>query len=262
MSFERVQLTNKERYYILARDQFTCQYCGRSAPEVELHVDHLIPVARGGTNSTINLLAACDSCNLSKQAQLLPLATIRDKQQSIITRTSNYEEFLKEHPLNNEKNQPSHLNERPSALLNKYPSIAEPLKGRSLHPEKLHALKINVKEKLKIDLTYARLDKGGWVMTDIINNGVQLLLPLMKKDFEELYASGPFEEIDYVESEEISVRVIRYESGLYLIIASDIQGSVTYGLWTPLKKLDVPIEIDSVEQYTHPSDEELAYYEQ
>ncbi len=38
----------KQRFDILRRDKFTCQYCGRSAPDVELHVDHIIPRAKGG----------------------------------------------------------------------------------------------------------------------------------------------------------------------------------------------------------------------
>lgn len=51
---------------VLYRDSFTCQYCGRSAPDVVLHVDHVIPVSKGGTNSMANLVTACEECNLGK----------------------------------------------------------------------------------------------------------------------------------------------------------------------------------------------------
>jgi len=54
---------------VLKRDKFTCQYCGRSAPEVELHIDHRLPVSRGGTNDPENLCVACKACNLSKRAK-------------------------------------------------------------------------------------------------------------------------------------------------------------------------------------------------
>ncbi|MDR2617300.1 MAG: HNH endonuclease [Treponema sp.] len=38
------------------RDKFTCQYCGRSAPDVILNVDHIIPVSQDGTNNIMNFL--------------------------------------------------------------------------------------------------------------------------------------------------------------------------------------------------------------
>ena len=54
------------RFKILARDNFTCQYCGRRAPSVELHVDHKIPVSKGGSGELTNLITACVECNLGK----------------------------------------------------------------------------------------------------------------------------------------------------------------------------------------------------
>ena len=53
------------------RDHFTCVYCGRSAPEVVLHVDHVLPVAEGGTNDIGNLVTACADCNLGKGASII-----------------------------------------------------------------------------------------------------------------------------------------------------------------------------------------------
>ena len=56
------------RFRILVRDGFRCRYCGRSgdAPGVVLHVDHVVPVAAGGTTSEDNLRTACEECNLGK----------------------------------------------------------------------------------------------------------------------------------------------------------------------------------------------------
>ena len=54
------------RFSILKRDNFACQYCGRRSPEVELHVDHVTPVARGGSSETDNLITACADCNMGK----------------------------------------------------------------------------------------------------------------------------------------------------------------------------------------------------
>ena len=61
----------KLRFEILKRDSFTCQYCGRKAPNVILHVDHIIPVSKGGTNIKTNLVTACQDCNLGKTDVLL-----------------------------------------------------------------------------------------------------------------------------------------------------------------------------------------------
>jgi hypothetical protein len=55
-----------QRFSVLARDNYTCRYCGRSAPEVTLHVDHIIPVAEGGTDEPANLVTACADCNEGK----------------------------------------------------------------------------------------------------------------------------------------------------------------------------------------------------
>lgn len=54
------------RFAILKRDGFACHYCGRSAPQVTLHVDHVIPVADGGETTVDNLAASCEECNLGK----------------------------------------------------------------------------------------------------------------------------------------------------------------------------------------------------
>lgn len=54
------------RFDVLARDRYTCRYCGRKAPDVELVVDHIVPVVKGGTNEPANLVTACEDCNSGK----------------------------------------------------------------------------------------------------------------------------------------------------------------------------------------------------
>lgn len=44
-----------------------CQYCKKEADTI----DHVIPLARGGSNDISNLVPACRSCNSSKQAKLI-----------------------------------------------------------------------------------------------------------------------------------------------------------------------------------------------
>ena len=63
----RKALTKKTRFEVFKRDKFTCQYCGSKAPEVILEVDHIKPVAKGGSNDIMNLITACKSCNCGKR---------------------------------------------------------------------------------------------------------------------------------------------------------------------------------------------------
>lgn len=65
------QLTKKLRFEVFKRDKFTCQYCGQVAPDVTLHVDHIHPKSKGGTNDLVNLVTSCRSCNLGKSNRLL-----------------------------------------------------------------------------------------------------------------------------------------------------------------------------------------------
>lgn len=48
-------------------DSFSCVYCG--APSE--HVDHVVPVSRGGSDSLHNLVASCAKCNLTKSDKTL-----------------------------------------------------------------------------------------------------------------------------------------------------------------------------------------------
>jgi 5-methylcytosine-specific restriction endonuclease McrA len=52
------------RKAVLARDAWTCQYCGRQAPG--LTVDHVIPRSRGGESVWENIVASCAPCNRKK----------------------------------------------------------------------------------------------------------------------------------------------------------------------------------------------------
>lgn len=59
-------VSKRTRFEVLRRDNYTCRYCGASAPDVELTVDHVVPVALGGTDNPDNLVTACRDCNAGK----------------------------------------------------------------------------------------------------------------------------------------------------------------------------------------------------
>ena len=70
---ERKAMTGKLRYQVYARDGFRCVYCGKSPAQdaIELHVDHIIPIDRGGRTHIDNLVTACSDCNYAKSNTLL-----------------------------------------------------------------------------------------------------------------------------------------------------------------------------------------------
>ena len=67
----RKTITNKLRFEIFKRDSFKCQYCGKTAPDVVLEVDHINPVAKGGKNDILNLVTSCYDCNRGKSDRVL-----------------------------------------------------------------------------------------------------------------------------------------------------------------------------------------------
>lgn len=61
--------TLRLRFAVMRRDSFACRHCGASpakTPNVELHVDHVIPWSAGGQTILGNLQTLCSSCNLGK----------------------------------------------------------------------------------------------------------------------------------------------------------------------------------------------------
>ena len=61
------------RYDIMKRDGFRCVLCGASAQDgVKLHIDHILPVSKGGVTEPSNLRTLCDKCNLGKGAKYDP----------------------------------------------------------------------------------------------------------------------------------------------------------------------------------------------
>lgn len=68
LDFMRSTVPPRLRFEILRRDGFRCQYCGATAQETRLEVDHIIPVAKGGTSDPDNLITACMACNRGKAA--------------------------------------------------------------------------------------------------------------------------------------------------------------------------------------------------
>lgn len=74
-------VSKRLRYEVLRRDNHACRYCGGVAPDVVLTVDHVVPVALGGSDDPSNLVAACKDCNSGKSATPVGADLVADVQQ-------------------------------------------------------------------------------------------------------------------------------------------------------------------------------------
>ena len=66
-------INQRLRFKVLQRDNFKCCACGASPakdPSVVLHVDHIVPWAKGGETVIDNLQTLCSKCNLGKSDML------------------------------------------------------------------------------------------------------------------------------------------------------------------------------------------------
>jgi 5-methylcytosine-specific restriction endonuclease McrA len=58
---------------IYRRDLGRCHLCRRRVKPDRFHVDHLIPLARGGSHVPENVAIAHPLCNMRKSAKLVPV---------------------------------------------------------------------------------------------------------------------------------------------------------------------------------------------
>lgn len=70
-----IEPVNRDR--VIERDNSTCHICGLMCKPQEIHLDHVIPLARGGAHSEDNLKVACSTCNRRKGTLLLAELPVR-----------------------------------------------------------------------------------------------------------------------------------------------------------------------------------------
>lgn len=83
-----VQHEDWTRIEIAERDSWSCYLCGDAIQRDVLHIDHLIPISKGGEDAPRNLAAAHQWCNLRKNARVT--------QQAITKRGQNMMDSLRE----------------------------------------------------------------------------------------------------------------------------------------------------------------------
>ena len=66
----RLSFDYQSRHFILKSFNYRCADCGKTKDETTLHIDHIIPISRGGSNKLTNLQVLCKDCNLAKHTDV------------------------------------------------------------------------------------------------------------------------------------------------------------------------------------------------
>jgi 5-methylcytosine-specific restriction endonuclease McrA len=67
---QRESFSRQFREWLLKRDRGCCRYCGERIMLSEMQVEHVVPVALGGSNHSRNLVSSCQPCNSKKGTKL------------------------------------------------------------------------------------------------------------------------------------------------------------------------------------------------
>jgi len=69
----RKPITYEELLRLLINSPLKCANveCGKTPPEVKLHIDHIFPASKGGNSKFENLRFLCQKCNLTKSSKLI-----------------------------------------------------------------------------------------------------------------------------------------------------------------------------------------------
>ena len=68
----RINIPQSVRKYVLQRNNYQCQSCGKKNTETKLNIDHIVALANGGSNDISNLQVLCSKCNQKKKADVDP----------------------------------------------------------------------------------------------------------------------------------------------------------------------------------------------
>lgn len=67
---EKARKLKKSQWWLDKLNQGLCHYCGGKFPASNLTMDHIVPVARGGTSTPGNIVPACRDCNAKKKLSI------------------------------------------------------------------------------------------------------------------------------------------------------------------------------------------------
>lgn len=184
VKIKRESIPKKTRFEIFKRDSFSCQYCGQSAPEVLLVIDHIVPVSKGGTSDIFNLITACQDCNSGKSN--IPLSdnseiSKKKAQLDIINEKKNQLEMMYEWQ--------SELIDLDLQATNKINDLFEQLTGFKIVNSGLKDIKSHIKkygfaevaESIKICVDkYIKFEKDGNPLFDSVDFAISRIRPILE----------------------------------------------------------------------------------
>jgi hypothetical protein len=66
-----MRISKDTRQKVFERDEYKCRYCGKKVSNSSAHIDHVVPLGKGGTSELSNLATACIECNVLKGDKLV-----------------------------------------------------------------------------------------------------------------------------------------------------------------------------------------------
>ena len=79
---EKAQKMRKSQWWLTLLNQGICHYCGKKFPSKLLTMDHIVPLARGGTSTQGNIVPACRECNRDKKLETPAEKLLRELKRS------------------------------------------------------------------------------------------------------------------------------------------------------------------------------------
>lgn len=64
---EKAQKLKKSQWWLTQLNRGICHYCQKKFQARELTMDHVVPIARGGTSAPGNIVPSCRDCNRDKK---------------------------------------------------------------------------------------------------------------------------------------------------------------------------------------------------
>jgi len=77
----KAKALRKSQWWQNKLNEGICHYCGKQYPRDELTMDHIVPVARGGTSTKGHVVPCCKPCNSDKK-YLTPVEILLRKKSS------------------------------------------------------------------------------------------------------------------------------------------------------------------------------------
>src|SRR3979409_907350 len=67
---EKARKLKKSQWWLTQLNRGICHYCGRKFPPARRTMDHVVPLARGGSTTPGNTVPACKECNRDKKLEI------------------------------------------------------------------------------------------------------------------------------------------------------------------------------------------------